>query len=154
MLSPEETAEIDEELARVPTRRAACIEALRAVQRRRGWIDDQALAEVADYLGMSVHELDGVASFYNLLYRRPVGRHVLLLCDSVSCWILGQDSLRAAIRAAIGADYGELSPDRRFTMLPTACLGACDRAPALMVDEDLHTDVSPEDLPDLLGRYR
>jgi NADH-quinone oxidoreductase subunit E len=154
LLSPEERAEIDEELARVPTRRAACIEALRAVQRRRGWVDDRALAEVANYLGMSVHELDGVASFYNLIYRRPVGRHVLLLCDSVSCWILGQAALRAAIRAAIGVDYGERSSDGRFTVLPIACLGACDRAPALMVDEDLHTDVSLEDLPDLLGRYR
>jgi NADH-quinone oxidoreductase subunit E len=154
VLSPEERAEIDEELERVPTRRAACIEALRAVQRRRGWVDDDALRAVAEYLEMSVHELDGVASFYNLIYRRPVGRHVLLLCDSVSCFIMGADGLRAAIRTATGADYGQTSADRRFTVLPIACLGSCERAPALMVDEDLHTDVTLAGLPELLARYR
>jgi NADH-quinone oxidoreductase subunit E len=153
MLSPTERAEIDDEIAIPPDRRSACIEALRTVQRHRGWIDDDALAAVADYLDMSRSELESVASFYNLLFRRPVGRHVILVCDSVSCWILGSESLKGALLAALGASFGEVSLGERFTALPIQCLGACDRGPAMMIDEDLHGRVTAEDLDELLGRY-
>lgn len=153
MLSERERAEIDEELSHLPTKRAACIEALKAVQRHRGWVDDQALDDVAVYLDMSREELEGVASFYNLIFRRPVGRHVILVCDSVTCWMLGCDQLQKALEAKTGAAPGAISKDGRFTVLPMACLGACDRAPALMVDEDLHGDVTPEGLDDLLEEY-
>lgn len=153
MLSREERAEIDEELARLPSRWAGCIEALKAVQRHRGWVDDPALVDVAAYLGMSRDHLDAVASFYNLIFRRPVGRHVILLCDSVSCWILGCDRLRGALREQLGADLGETSSDGRFTLLPMACLGACERAPALMVGEELYGNVDEDEIPRILERH-
>jgi NADH-quinone oxidoreductase subunit E len=153
MLSREERAEIDAEIAILPDRRSACIEALRTVQRHRRWIDDEALADVAAYLGLSAAELEGVASFYNLLFRKPVGRHVILVCDSVSCWILGADAVKQALIARLGASLGEVTPDDRFTALPIQCLGACDRGPALMIDEDLHGPVAAEELEHLLSRY-
>jgi NADH-quinone oxidoreductase subunit E len=99
---------------------------------------------------MSPTELDGIATFYSLIYRRPVGRHVLHFCDSVSCWLLGAESLAAHLRERYGAAPGETSADGRFTVLPIPCLGACDRAPAVMLDGDLHTDQDPARLDRLL----
>jgi len=153
MLSADERAAIDAEVAIVPQRRSACIEALKTVQRHRGWVDDDALQDIADYLGMSTAELDGVATFYNLVFRRPVGRHVIRLCDSVSCWILGQEALLARLARDPGVRPGETTPDGRFTLLPMPCLGVCEAAPALMVDDDLHTDVRPERLAAILEEY-
>lgn len=153
MLSDEEQAEIDAEIAILPNRRAACIEALKAVQRHRRWVSDEAVADVADYLGLTPAEVDNVATFYNLIFRRPVGRHVILVCDSVSCWVMGCDRVRHAIGAHLGIGYGQTTEDDRFTVLPMECLGACDRAPALMVGEDLHGVVEPGDVPGILERY-
>jgi NADH-quinone oxidoreductase subunit E len=154
MLTPEESRAIDHEIAIVPERRSACLEALRVVQRHRGgWVDDEALRDVAEYLGMSEHELDSVATFYNLIHRRPVGRHVIHLCDSVSCWMLGYRRVQEALREALRIDLGETTADGRFTLLPIQCLGTCDRAPALMVDDDLHRDLRPDDLREILERY-
>lgn len=158
MLSPEERAEIEEEAKRYPTRRALCIEAMKIVQRHRGWVSDEALADVAAQLDMTRDELDGVATFYNLVFRKPVGRHVILVCDSVSCWIMGYSRLRERLCSELGVALGGTTPDGRFTVLPVVCLGACDHAPALMVDDDLHGDLDPEGDPRrlsaILEKYR
>ncbi len=154
MLTPDEVRAIDHEIEIVPERRSACLEALQVVQRSRdGWVDDEALADVAEYLGMSAAELDSVATFYNLIHRRPVGRHVIHVCNSVSCWLMGYDAVRARLSERLGVGYGETTEDDRFTFLPIQCLGNCDRAPALMVDEDLHLDLDPEALEPILARY-
>ena len=158
MLSPEERAEIEEEAPRYPTRRALCIEAMKIVQRHRGWVSDDALADLGALLGMTRDELDGVATFYNLVFRRPVGRHVILVCDSVSCWIMGYGRLRDRLSGELGVPLGGTTTDGRFTLLPIVCLGACDRAPAAMVDGDLHGDLDPDADPGrisaVLERYR
>jgi NADH-quinone oxidoreductase subunit E len=143
MLSEAERAEIDAEAAHYPQRRAVAIDALRIVQRHRGYISDAALGEVAAHLELTAAELEGVATFYNLLHRRPVGRHVVWLCDGVSCWLCGGARLRRALEGALGIGLGETTADGRFTLLPIVCLGACDRAPVAMVDEDLHRDLDP-----------
>lgn len=153
MLSPEEIAEIEHELAVVPRKDGACIEALKTVQRHRGWVSDEAVRDVADFLEMSAEEVDGVATFYNLIFRQPVGRHVIFLCDSVSCWILGCDRVRAALGEKLGIGFGETTDDDRFTLLPIQCLGTCDHAPAMMVDDDLHQDVAADRLPQILEGY-
>jgi NADH-quinone oxidoreductase subunit E len=153
MLNEEERSEIEAELGHYPEKRAACIEAMKIVQRHRRWLSDESLHDLAPILAMSVEELDGVASFYNLLYRKPIGRHVILLCDSVSCWIMGMTRLREALRERLGIEPGETTADDRFTLLPIACLGICDHAPALMIDEDTHVDVEPERLDAILARY-
>ncbi len=152
-LSSAERAEIDAEIAILPDARSASIEALKTVQRHRRWIDDDALGAVAEYLDLSKHELEAIASFYNLLFRKPVGRHVVLVCDSVSCWILGNEAVKQALEDSLGAAFGEVTRDDRFTALPMQCLGACDRGPALMIDEDLHGPVQPADVSELLRRY-
>ena len=129
MLTPEETKEIQHELAHYPTKRGVCIEALKIVQRHRGWVSDDSIKSIADMLEMSAEELDGVATFYNLIFRRPVGKHVILLCDSVSCWVTGSECIRERLEKRLGIRYGETTEDGRFTLLPMPCLGTCDHAP-------------------------
>jgi NADH-quinone oxidoreductase subunit E len=153
MLSEEEKQEIEAEFPRYEQKRAVCIEALRVVQKRRGWVSDEALREVAAFLEMTPDELDNTATFYNLIFRRPVGRHVILICDSVSCWIIGYDRIREHLTKRLGIALGQTTGDGRFTMLPIACLGTCDHSPAMMIDEDLHRDLTPEKLDAILANY-
>jgi NADH-quinone oxidoreductase subunit E len=153
-LSAEERREIEAEFAHYPTKRAVCIDAMKIVQRHRGWISDESLQDIAQLLGMSLDELDGVATFYNLLYRKPVGRHVVLLCDSVSCWIMGYERLRERLCSNLGVRLGETTSDGRFTVLPIVCLGTCDHAPAMLVDEDLHRDLDPNKAEQALEKYK
>ena len=154
MLSPEEREQIELELTRYPTKRAVCIDALKIVQRHRGWISDEGLRDIADILEMSVEELDGVATFYNLVFRKPVGRHVMMVCDSVSCWLTGYEGIRKDITKRLGINLGETTADGRFTLLPIVCLGACDHAPAMMVDEDLHSNLDAQKIEGILEEYK
>jgi NADH-quinone oxidoreductase subunit E len=135
--------------AHVPA--GAAIDALKYVQARRGYVSDDSLAALAGALGMGVAALDEVATFYNLIFRQKVGRRVILLCDSVTCWMLGRDALQARIFARLGIRPGETTADGDFTLLPVVCLGACDRAPALMLGDELHGDVDAARLDALLG---
>ena len=153
MLTPEEIEEIQAEFQRYEQKRAVCIEALKIVQRRRGWVSDDTLRDLAQYLDMTADELDSVATFYNFIFRKPVGRHVILICDSVSCWIMGYDRILDRLKEQLGIGFGETTADGRFTLLPNVCLGACDHAPVLMIDEDLHRDVDPEMLDRILSDY-
>jgi NADH-quinone oxidoreductase subunit E len=153
MLSPDEKREIDREIEILPQRKSACIEALKVVQRHRRWVADDGVTDVAAYLGMTAEEVDNVATFYNLIYRKPVGRHVIHVCDSVSCWIVGYRPLLAALRESLEVGLGETTADDRFTLLPIPCLGTCDRAPAMMVDGDLHRDIDPARVGEILERY-
>ena len=145
-LSETELAEIDAEIAHVPYRSAVAIDALKIVQAHRGWISDESLRAIARHLNMSPDELDGIATFYNLIYRQPVGDKVILLCNSISCWIKGCNSLQQKISEQLGVGLGETTADNRYTLLPVTCLGACDKAPVLMVGDDLHEDVDDEAL--------
>jgi NADH-quinone oxidoreductase subunit E len=154
MLTETERREIEQELPHYPDKRAACVEALKIVQRHHGWVSDENLKSLALLLEMTPDELDGVATFYNLIYRQPVGRHVVLLCNSISCWITGYERMRVHIKTRLGVDLGQTTPEGRFTLLPIVCLGACDHAPAMMVDNDLHGDLTPERIDRVLEGYR
>jgi len=154
MLSVEEINEIAAETAHYPKREAGCIDALKIVQRHRGWVADESVRDIAVHLGMSATDVDSVATFYNLIYRKPVGRHVISICDSVSCWIMGYEQMRKHLHERLGIAFGETTPDNRFTLLPTVCLGCCDHAPAMMVDSDLHSDLDPKKIDAQLENYK
>jgi NADH-quinone oxidoreductase subunit E len=153
-LPAELAAEIAALARQYDDKRAACVEALKLLQQHYHWVDDARLEALARLLDMSVDELDGVATYYNLIYRRPVGRHVILLCDSVSCWLRGQERLRARLEQQLGIALGQTTSDQRFTLLPIVCLGHCDHAPALMIDQTLHGDVEADAVGRLLETYR
>ena len=144
MLTAEEKSEIDHEITQFPARRSACLGALAIVQKHRGWVSDEALGAIAEYVDMSATELDGIATFYNLIYRKPVGKKVVRICDSVSCFMMGYDKVRERIEQELGIKLGQTTPDQEFTLLPTPCLGTCDRAPALMINDDLFRDLNPD----------
>jgi NADH-quinone oxidoreductase subunit E len=153
MLSTEEKHEIDEAIRIVPVKKAACIEALKVVQTHRRWISDESLKEVATYMEMTAEELDSVATFYNMLFRKPVGRHIILVCDSISCWVMGYPKVRDHLMQKLSIQYGETTKDDRFTLLPNCCLGTCDRAPAMMIDNDLYQNVNIDELDSILKKY-
>jgi len=153
MLTREELEEIEVEFSRYPNKQAVGVEALKIVQKHRGWVSDESLEAVAELLAMSPDALDGVATFYSHIYRSPVGRHVIRICNSVSCWIMGFDSLAEHLMKRLQIGFGETTADSRFTLLPNVCLGCCDHAPAMMVDDDLHRDLNPEKIDAILERY-
>jgi NADH-quinone oxidoreductase subunit E len=148
-----ERNEIDHELAQVPYKSAAVIEALKIVQRHRRWISDDSVNAIAAYLQMSPAEVDSVATFYNLIFRKPVGRHVILVCDSISCYVMKYGDIYKALQEKLHIRFGETTGDQCFTLLPNACLGCCDHAPALMIDNDLYKDVTVDMLDRLLQKY-
>jgi NADH-quinone oxidoreductase subunit E len=154
MLTEEEKREIEAELQHVTVTQSASIEALKVIQRHRGWVSDEAVKDIAGMLEMSPDELDGIATFYNMIFRRPVGRHVILVCDSISCWVMGYGKIREHLKDRLGIELGGTTADNRFTLLPNVCLGTCDHAPAMMIDNDTYRDLSPEKVDEILGRYR
>ena len=153
MLSDEEKQAIAAKLPHHPQKRGALCDALKIVQGRRGWVSDESVRDLAVLLDLSPEEVDHVATFYSLIFRRPVGRHVILVCDSVSCWIMGYNAMREHLSRRLGIGLGETTADGRFTLLPVACLGACDHAPAMMVDQDFHGDLTPERIDRILETY-
>ncbi len=138
MLTADEQKEIDEHVKEYPNKRAACIEALKVVQEKRRWISDDSLKDIANHLEMTIDELDSVATFYNLVFRKPVGRHIILVCDSVSCYIMGYEKILKYLYEKFNIKFGDTTEDDRFTLLPIPCLGTCDHAPALMIDNELY----------------
>jgi NADH-quinone oxidoreductase subunit E len=154
MLSEVEIKEIHEEIKQYPYPAVACIDALKIVQKHRGWVSDESVKDIAQLLNISNEEVDGVATFYSRIYRRPVGRNVILICDSVSCMIMGYQSLYEYISKKLGITFGGTSADERFTLLPISCLGDCDNAPAMMINNDHFNRLTADKIDELLERYK
>ncbi len=153
VLAAEDRLAIEQAIHHYDDARAASIDALKIVQKRHGWVPDAAIDVVADVLGIAGSDLEGVATFYNLIFRQPVGRHVITVCDSIACFLTGYDDLLVAIKRHLGIEYGQTTADGRFTLLPICCLGNCDKAPSIMIDGDTHGPVAVADIPALLGKY-
>ncbi len=154
MLTDQIKEEIRIECEQCGHRQAACIDAMLIAQRHLGWLSDDTVRELAVFLEMTPEEIDSLATFYNRLYRKPVGRHVILICDSVSCWVMGYDEVLEHLSNKLSIGLGETTPDGRFTLLPTQCLGACDRAPAIMIGEELYTNLDPIKLDEILEKFQ
>lgn len=154
MLTPEERQEIEAEFPHYPNKRAVCLDAMKVIQRHRGWVSDESLRDLGEMLDMTADELDGVATFYNLVFRKPVGRHIVLICDSVSCWIMGYEKLCQRLTSRLEVNLGGTTADERFTILPIVCLGTCDHAPVMMVDNDLYRDVDPDKIDEVIQNYK
>lgn len=152
--SEAERHEIEHELGHYPDGRAASIGALKIVQQHRGWVPDDAIAPIAEMIGITAAEVEGVATFYSLIFRRPVGRNVIKVCDSISCFLTGYDEVKASLEKNLGIGMGQTTSDNRFTLLPICCLGACDKGPTMMINDDLHGDLTPQGIAGLLEAYK
>ena len=153
-LSEAERAAIEHEMHHYEDPRAASIEALKIVQKQRGWVPDGAADAIGEILGIPASDVEGVATFYSQIFRQPVGRHVIRVCDSMTCYIGGHESVVSEMQKQLGIGLGQTTSDERFTLLPVCCLGNCDKAPALMIDDDTFGDVQPDGVAKLLEAYK
>ncbi|SDJ82722.1 NADH-quinone oxidoreductase subunit NuoE [Microbulbifer yueqingensis] len=149
-LTAEEKREIDREFAYYEDKGSVGLEALRLVQRHRGWISDETLYAISDYLGISPTQLESIATCYQMIFRQPVGQEVLFLCKSSSCWIMGCERLQHHLQQKLQIAPGETTSDGMFTLLETPCLGDCDKAPVMMVGEEMHRHLTEEKLDELI----
>lgn len=153
-LSREELEGIEHEKLYYEDTRAASIEALKIVQKKRGWVPNGAIGAIAQVLGIPGSDVEEVATFYSQIFRQPVGRHVIRYCDSVVCYMTGYQGIRTVLQQSLNIKPGQTTPDGRFTLLFTCCLGNCDKGPTMMVDEDTYVYLTPEGISMLLEKYR
>lgn len=153
-LTAQERDAIEQEKHHYVDARAASIEALKIVQKNRGWVCDEAITAISDVLGIPASDVEGVATFYSQIYRQPVGRHIIKYCDSVVCHINGYQKIQAALENKLKIKPGQTTFDGRFTLINTCCLGNCDKGPNMMVDDDTHAKVTPENIDEILEQYK
>lgn len=130
------------------------VDALRAIQTHYGWVPDAGVGLVADLLGVLPVEVEEVATFYDKIYRRPVGKRVIHVCDSICCWADGGEAIAAHLQEVLNIDFGETTTDGMFTLLPTCCLGACGEAPAMMVGLTTYGKLTAEKVDQILETER
>jgi NADH-quinone oxidoreductase subunit E len=132
--------------------RGAILESLRLVQHAEGWVSDDRISEIAALLGLTTAEVDNLATFYSHIFRKPVGKRLIMLCDGASCWMNGGDAVAAAVKARLGIGFGETTADGEYTLINTCCVGGCDHAPAGVTGRDrkLIGPLTPDALEALL----
>lgn len=145
MLTEESKKKIDTYLGRYPTKKAALLPALYVAQDQNdGWLPREAMKDVAEYLELPPAFVEGVATFYTMYNKRPVGKHHIEVCHNIVCMAVGADSLIDHIGKKLGIEKGDTTPDRTFTLNGAECLGACANAPCMMVGESYYEDLTPE----------
>jgi NADH-quinone oxidoreductase subunit E len=152
--------EIEEAMGRYPQLRSASIPALWAVQRHYGWCPPEGIRQAAAVMGLTPGYLQSVASFYDLFRLEPTGRHRLLVCHNISCWMRGADDILVEFCEAAGCDHhqaehgGSSSEDGEFFVAGFECLGACDIAPMASIDERYYGPLEPGDAQTIIDRLR
>ena len=154
--TPENRARFDEIVTRYPAnqRRSAVLPALYLAQQQQGYITANAIRHVAGLLGITRADVEDVVSYYTMFYTRPVGRFVINVCRTLSCALNGAERVTEALTAKLGIAPGQTDASRTFTLVEVECLGACDRAPAVMVNDAWHECLKPEDVPKLVDDLR
>jgi NADH-quinone oxidoreductase E subunit len=141
---------IDDILERYPTSQAALLPVLWECQARWGWISKGVMEAVADRLGLSPAYVEGVVTFYTMYRTTPPGRYVLQVCTTLSCQLCGAGELVEKLKSTLGIDFGETTPDGRFTLVDVQCLGACGEGPVIQINDDYHTLLAVDDVQGLL----
>ncbi len=139
-----------EVLPRYPTRRAATLPVLHLLQEEHGWLPYPALQEAGELLGTTPAEVYDTASFYEEFWLKPKGRYVIWVCQSIACELMGHGALIDVLRRKLGVEVGETTDDGKFTLMMVECIGACGGAPAALVNERLHEDLTPENVDQIL----
>jgi NADH-quinone oxidoreductase subunit E len=154
MIPPELREQLTYRIKEAEDPREQAINVMYLVQRHYGYLTDEGVREAADLLGMTPLEIEELATFYDFIYREPVGRYVLHVCDGVVCWMFHEGSLFDYLCQKLGVCAGEVSADGLFTVLPTACIGYCDHAPAMMVNGQFYGPLTPEKIDQIIERLR
>lgn len=154
LLPPDILAALQTRVAASAHPRELVVDVLRAIQNQHGWVPNEGVTLAAQILGIPEIEVEEVATFYDKLYRQPVGKKVIHVCDSICCWLGGGEELMAALQEKLGIAPGETTSDGIFTLLPTCCLGACGDTPALMIGLTTYGRVTAETLDEILAKER
>jgi NADH-quinone oxidoreductase subunit E len=136
------------------TAREAAVDVMKALQTHYGWLTDEAVGEAAELLALSKLQVEELATFYEMIYRRPVGRKVIHVCDSISCWCAGFDRIMAHLKEKLGVEVGGTSADGEYTLLPCCCMGMCGDSPAISVGGSNYGKVTPERVDEILEQER
>lgn len=154
MLPDELKTQLEQKIAHTDHPRELVVDVMFALQAHYGYLSDAAVTETAALVGMTTVEVDELATFYPFVYREPVGRYVIHVCDSVVCWMGGYESLRDHLMQRLDIPLGGTTADGLFTLLPVCCIGYCDRAPAILINKKVYGELTPEKLDRLLARLR
>ena len=147
-----ERERIEAAAAEFPHRRSALIPALRIVQESRGCVDADAMRDLAEAFSLHPMEVEEVATFYTMINTRPVGKHLIQVCRSISCFIMGGSPILRHLEGRLGIRVGETTRDGKFTLRTAECLGSCGTAPVMQVGEEYHENLTPEKVDQLLAR--
>ena len=150
MLSEELKKSLIDKIASVEHPRELVVDVMFELQDHYGFLSDEALEEAALLLGMTPLEMEELATFYTFIFREPVGKYVIHVCDSIICWMDGYESIRDYLCQKLGIKMGETTPDGLFTLLPVCCIGYCDRSPAILINRKVYGPLTPEKLGNIL----
>jgi NADH-quinone oxidoreductase subunit E len=142
------------QIAKVGHPRELAVDIMLSLQQHYGYLSDEALEEGARLLVMTPLELEELATFYDFIYREPVGKFVIHVCDGVVCWMNGYESVMDYLCKKLGIEPGGTTKDGMFTILPTACIGYCDLSPAMLINGRPHGPLTAEKIDDILNRLR
>ena len=154
MLPAELKESLTAHIAKVDHPRELVVDVMFAIQDRFGYLSDEAIVEVAGLLGMTPLEVEELATFYTFVYREPVGKHVIHVCDSVVCWMDGYESIRDHLCNKLGIEMGETPADGLFTLIPVCCIGYCDRSPAILINKKVYGPLTAEKLDEILEELK
>ena len=146
--------ELKARVAEAVTNREAAVDVMKELQRHCGWLTDEAVVAAADILGLSAVQVEELATFYELIYRRPVGKRVIHVCDSISCWSCGCDAILDYLKESLGVEPGGTTADGCFTLVPCACLGNCGEGPTMMIGDTLYGLLTKERVAEILEQER
>ena len=152
LIAPKLREEIERMMAQYPKPRSAILPALHRIQEELGWVPHEAQAELAEIFEMNPQDIDSLVTFYYMYHRKPVGRYVLKVCRSISCYLCGASDLIQHLEEKLGVKLGETTPDGKFTLVGGECLAACTGAPCLQVNDRFFENASNERVDDLLGK--
>ncbi len=152
--SPGALTRLEEIKKKYPDKRAALMPALYIAQDEFGWLRPEALKAVAQYLELPEMTVRSTATFYSIYKHEQAGRNMVRLCTNVSCMVLGASTLKGTLETLYGLAPGGTSPDGRFQLEIGECIGACDRGPAMLVNDDLHTELDTKKLIQVLESYK
>ncbi len=154
MQTESQTESLEKEIQAAEHPRELAVDVMAAIQARDGYLSDAGVAEAAGLLGMSPVEIEELATFYTFIYREPVGRYVIHICDSVVCWMEGAETIGEHLMKALGIRMGETTPDGLFTLLPVCCIGYCDRAPAILINKKAYGPLTIGELDRIIDGLR
>ena len=154
MLPQELKSPLQEMISSVEHPRELVVDVMLAFQDHYGYLSDEALEEAAMLLDMTPLEMEELATFYTFLYREPVGKYVIHVCDSIICWMDGYESIRDYLSKKLGIKMGETTSDGLFTLLPVCCIGYCDRSPAILINRKVYGPLTIEKLDNILEELR